>query len=54
MSKIVEIIVFDDGNDEFKGYENRWAITKKMFKGTKYFFRYCKNKNSPENINKSI
>ena len=32
MSKIVEIIVFDDGNDEFKGYENRWTITKKMFK----------------------
>jgi hypothetical protein len=35
MSKIVEIIVFDDGNDEFKGYENRWTITKKMFNGGK-------------------
>ena len=35
MNKIVEIIVFDDGNDEFKGYENRWKITKEMFNGGK-------------------
>ena len=35
MNKIVEIIVFDDGNDEFKGYENKWKITKEMFNGVK-------------------
>ena len=35
MNKIVEIIVFDDGNDEFKGYENKWKITKEMFNGGK-------------------
>ena len=35
MNKIVEIIVFDDGNDEFKGYENIWKITKEMFNGGK-------------------
>jgi len=28
MNKIVEIIVFDDGNDEFKECENIWKITK--------------------------
>ena len=35
MNKIVEIIVFDDGNDEFKEYENKWKITKEMFNGGK-------------------
>ena len=35
MNKIVEIIVFDDGNDEFKEYENIWKITKEMFNGGK-------------------
>ncbi len=45
MSKIVEIIVFDDGNDEFKGYENRWAITKKMFNGGKVELKNVANKN---------
>ena len=45
MSKIVEIIVFDDGNDEFKGYENRWAITKKMFNGGKVELTNVANQN---------
>lgn len=45
MSKIVEIIVFDDGNDEFKGYENRWAITKKMFNGGKVELTNVTNQN---------
>ena len=35
MNKIVEIIVFDDGNDEFKECENIWKITKEMFNGGK-------------------
>ena len=35
MNKIVEIIVFDDGNDEFKEFENIWKITKEMFNGGK-------------------
>ena len=35
MNKIVEIIVFDDGNDEFKDYVNQWKITKEMFNGGK-------------------
>ena len=35
MNKTVEIIVFDDGNDEFKEYENIWKITKEMFNGGK-------------------
>ena len=35
MSKIVEIIVFDDGNYEFKECENIWKITKEMFNGGK-------------------
>ena len=45
MSKIVEIIVFDDGNDEFKGYENRWTITKKMFNGGKVELTNVVNQN---------
>ena len=35
MNKTVEIIVFDDGNDEFKSFINEWKITKKMFNGGK-------------------
>ena len=45
MSKIVEIIVFDDGNDEFKGYENKWTITKKMFNGGKVELTNVANQN---------
>ena len=44
MNKIVEIIVFDDGNDEFKGYENRWKITKEMFNGGKVELTNVENK----------
>ena len=35
MNKTGEIIVFDDGNDEFKSFPNEWKITKKMFNGGK-------------------
>ena len=35
MEKIVAIIVFDDGNIEFKDYTNEWKITKEMFNGGK-------------------
>jgi hypothetical protein len=44
MNKIVEIIVFDDGNDEFKGYENKWKITKEMFNGGKVELTNMENK----------
>jgi len=35
MSKPVKIIVFDDGNGDFKIYPNEWNITKTMFQGGK-------------------
>ncbi len=44
MNKIVEIIVFDDGNDEFKEYENKWKITKEMFNGGKVELTNMENK----------
>jgi len=44
MNKIVEIIVFDDGNDEFKGNENKWKITKEMFNGGKVELTNMENK----------
>ena len=45
MNKIVEIIVFDDGNDEFKEYENIWKITKEMFNGGKVELTNVVNQN---------
>jgi len=44
MNKIVEIIVFDDGNDEFKDCVNQWKITKEMFNGGKVELTNMKNK----------
>tara|TARA_B110000003_G_C16610120_1_gene519099 strand:+ start:1354 stop:1554 length:201 start_codon:yes stop_codon:yes gene_type:complete len=44
MNKIVEIIVFDDGNDEFKDCINRWKITKEMFNGGKVELTNMENK----------
>ena len=44
MNKIVEIIVFDDGNDEFKDCVNQWKITKEMFNGGKVELTNMENK----------
>ena len=35
MKTIVKIDIFDDGNDKYKSFPNKWKITKRMFYGEK-------------------
>ena len=34
-NKFVEIYVFDDGNEKYREYTNKWVIVDRMFEGDK-------------------
>ena len=52
MSKIYRTInLFDDGNDRFKQYNNKWLIIKEMYNGQKLVLQNC---NCDDIIIKSI
>lgn len=44
INDIVEIRTYDDGNQRFKHYENKWKIIDKMYNGGKLKLMNC-NKN---------
>ena len=51
VDEIIQIQVFDDGNNKYKNYENKWIIIEKMFGGGKL---KLKNEGNPNIIIPSI
>ena len=42
--QLFEIIVFDDGNQRFKNYDNKWIITGSRFNGQKIALKNISDK----------